>query len=310
MQVFPRMGPIFKGLAYSILYQRFFGQVYYTVITSWAVYYLFAGFQSDVPWTTCTEDWNTMDCYNLDYNNACIEDEIYWDSKCSTKDDYCAGHGYSSYDIASDSCVSPAKNDPFIEVLSTFSTSPAEDFFNGKVLGLTKNKNGEQYSWEEYGSIQWELVLCQLFVWVLVSAVNIRGIRSLGKAAYVLTMLPYVLLTILLGYSVTLPGAGEGVDYYMSPDWSKLSDQYIWQDACVQIIMSTAVACGSHMVLASFNPRKNNVLVDSVVIAITNSLTSIYAGFAGGCINCISGHTPQNPHIPKKNINCIFKCSC
>ncbi len=284
------MAPIFKGLAYAILYQRILGQVYFTVITSWSVFYLCAGFQSDLPWTTCTEDWNTRDCYNIDYNEKCGNDEVFWDFTCSTKDVYCVGHGYSAWDSSSDSCISSGDNETFSTVLGTYSVSPAEDYFNGKVLGLTKDVDGNQYTWNDYGTIQWELVLCQLAVWVLVSLVNIKGIKSLGKAAYILTILPYVLLTILLCYSVTLPGAGDGVEYYMSPDWSKLTDQYIWLQACVQIVMSTAVACGSHMALASFNPKKNNVLTDSIFISFCNSLTSIYAGFAVFCMTGFLAH--------------------
>ncbi len=78
------------------------------------------------------------------------------------------------------------------------------------------------------------------------TAVNAAGIRSLGKAAYFFTLLPYVSLTALLAYGATLPGAADGVEYYLlSPDWSALADPDIWLQACVQIIMSLSVAIGS-----------------------------------------------------------------
>jgi len=36
------------------------------------------------------------------------------------------------------------------------------------------------------------------------------GVQSLGKAAYVITLSPYVVLTILIAYVATLDGASDG----------------------------------------------------------------------------------------------------
>jgi solute carrier family 6 amino acid transporter-like protein 5/7/9/14 len=281
IQVFPAMAPIFKGLAHAMIYLRISAQVYFMVITSWAFYFLFAGFQSELPWSTCTEDWNTRDCYSISYNDKCSSDNVFFNFTCSTKNEYChcQWHGYESWITDTDSCILQGEETPLSDIISVYSVSPAEDYLNGKVLGLSKDQDGTQYSWTDYGSMRWELILCQLLGWLIVSAITIRGIRSLGKAAYVLTVMPYVLLTILLVYSVTLEGAADGIYYFLKPDWEKLADSNVWLQASIQIATSTAIACGSHLVLASFNSKTNNVLTDSIVIAALNSLTSIYAGF-------------------------------
>ncbi|ENN75580.1 hypothetical protein YQE_07923, partial [Dendroctonus ponderosae] len=36
--------------------------MYYNTIIGWAVYYLVASFTSELPWTKCTNEWNTIDC--------------------------------------------------------------------------------------------------------------------------------------------------------------------------------------------------------------------------------------------------------
>ena len=274
------MVPIFKGLGYALFVKVFIGMNYYMVIISWCVYYLFAGFATVLPWDTCTEDWNTRNCYADEYNSDCEENEIFYNFECSPKSKYCQEHGFVGWNAEEDSCVVPDNEVSIYEVLGVFSVSPAEDYFNGKVLGLTKNSDGEQYNWDDFGHMRWELVLCQLFGWLIIALIILKGTRSLGKAAYVLTTLPYLILTILLGYSLTLPGAGDGIDFYMSPDWSLLTDSTIWFEAAVQVIMSTAIALGSHMVLASYNNRDGRILLDSIIIILLNSLTSVYAGFA------------------------------
>ena len=272
------MVPILNGVGWAIFTKVITGTMYFMSIVSWCVFYLFAGFTTKLPWGTCTDEWNTRDCFTEEFNERCSPEELYWNFECSSKNDYCVGHGYEAWNQETDSCTRLGEEKSIYEVLSLSSVSPAEDYFNGRMLGLTKDKDGNQYTWDDYGSIQWELILCQLFGWLIIGAVIIKGIRSLGKAAYVLTLLPYVIMTALLIYSVTLPGADEGIDFYLSPDWSKLKDSTIWLQACTQIVMSTAVGMGTHMVLASFNNRDGRILLDSTVIACMNSATSIYAG--------------------------------
>ena len=38
--------------------------VYYSMILAWCVFYLCNGFTSTLPWSTCTEEYNTNDCYS------------------------------------------------------------------------------------------------------------------------------------------------------------------------------------------------------------------------------------------------------
>lgn len=36
--------------------------IYYIIILAWALFYLFSSFTSQLPWTTCTNSWNTGIC--------------------------------------------------------------------------------------------------------------------------------------------------------------------------------------------------------------------------------------------------------
>lgn len=44
------------------------------------------------------------------------------------------------------------------------------------------------------------------------------------KVAYFTATFPYVMLLILLIRGVTLPGAMEGIYYYLAPDWNRLAN--------------------------------------------------------------------------------------
>ena len=97
--------------------------------------------------------------------------------------------------------------------------------------------------------------------------------------AYIITLSPYFVLTALLGYSATLPGALEGIKYFIEPEWDKLTDINIWAQAASQILFSLSVGFGSQLILSTYNEFNNNTHRDAILIAICNSLTSVYAGF-------------------------------
>lgn len=48
--------------------------IYYIVILAWALFYLFSSFTSELPWTTCTHNWNTEHCMDfLNHSGASTE---------------------------------------------------------------------------------------------------------------------------------------------------------------------------------------------------------------------------------------------
>ena len=108
------------------------------------------------------------------------------------------------------------------KVTENSAITPAEDYFNGYVLGYTKGSSGEKYSWHDYGSLRWQDVLCMMLVWVVELFILFKGLKVYGKVAYFITLSPYFVLTAFLAYGLTKEGAKDGIDYYLQPDWNDL----------------------------------------------------------------------------------------
>ncbi|CAB3381845.1 Hypothetical predicted protein [Cloeon dipterum] len=108
------------------------------------------------------------------------------------------------------------------------------------------------------GYPEWRLSLCLLFSWITICLVLIKGVQSSGKAAYFLALFPYVVLIILLIRGATLPGAVNGILYFITPQWEKLLDPQVWYAAVTQSFFSLGVAFGALTFYSSFNPLHHN----------------------------------------------------
>uniref|UniRef100_A0A674NHW6 Transporter n=1 Tax=Takifugu rubripes TaxID=31033 RepID=A0A674NHW6_TAKRU len=59
ISIWKHICPIFKGIGFAICIIALYIAFYYNTIMAWALYYLLSSFQSTLPWSTCTNSWNT-----------------------------------------------------------------------------------------------------------------------------------------------------------------------------------------------------------------------------------------------------------
>ncbi|NXN76689.1 SC6A7 protein, partial [Himantopus himantopus] len=159
-----------------------------------------------------------------------------------------------------------------------------------QVLGVTHSSGlGDP------GPVQWPLALCLLVAWVLVFLCMLKGIRSSGKVVYFTATFPYLVILILIIRGATLEGSLKGIRFYLSSDWSRLQRAQVWSDAASQIFYSLGIGFGGLLSMASYNKFNNNVIRDTLVIAIGNCCTSFFAGFA---IFSVLGHMAWKKQVP------------
>ncbi|ROT39510.1 Sodium:neurotransmitter symporter family protein [Sodiomyces alkalinus F11] len=120
-----------------------------------------------------------------------------------------------------------------------------------------------------------------LFTWFVVWLCMFKGVGLTGRVVYFTMGLPLVFIIVLLGRSVSLPNAVDGVRLYFA-EWHgwKLAQGQIWQEACGQIFFSTGIGMGYFTSFASYNAKFSNAVQDSLIIVFSNSLIEVVAGFS------------------------------
>ncbi|ODM93586.1 Sodium-dependent nutrient amino acid transporter 1 [Orchesella cincta] len=128
------------------------------------------------------------------------------------------------------------------------------------------------------GKLHWKLSLCLVAVWLLVFFTLVKGVKSSGKVAYFTAIFPYVVLIILLVRGLTLKGAWEGIKYFITPEWSALYKPKVWYAAVSQCFFSLTTAFGPIIMFSSYNPFKQDVYKDALIISFVDTFTSLLAG--------------------------------
>uniref|UniRef100_A0A9J8ACJ2 Transporter n=2 Tax=Cyprinus carpio TaxID=7962 RepID=A0A9J8ACJ2_CYPCA len=152
-------------------------------------------------------------------------------------------------------------------------TSPVTEFWERNVLSISSGI-------DEVGGLKWELALCLLAVWIICFFCIWKGVKSTGKVVYFTATFPFLMLIVLLVRGVTLPGAAEGIKFYLYPNLTRLKDPEVWIDAGTQIFFSYAICLGAMTSLGSYNKYKYNCYRDCMLLGCLNSGTSFVSGFA------------------------------
>lgn len=91
------------------------------------------------------------------------------------------------------------------------------------------------------GGIQPQILFALLFIWTSIYLILYKGIKSIGKVVAVTVPLPTILLLIIAIRGITLPGALDGINFYLTPHFSKLASPSVWLAAYAQIFSRWAL---------------------------------------------------------------------
>jgi len=73
-----------------------------------------------------------------------------------------------------------------------------------------------------------------------------NGVKSVGKVVYFTATFPFVILLVLFVRGVTLPGAWDGIKFYIFPQWDQLLNIKVKQHFITQIVKKFAPLVGPY----------------------------------------------------------------
>ncbi|XP_050409081.1 sodium-dependent dopamine transporter [Patella vulgata] len=267
-----RLCPLFKGIGWAVVLIAFYTDFFYNVVIAWCLHFFISSFTGQLPWVTCNNDWNTdlcrADTLALPGNSSNVNDTLYNMTFFGNLTNQTMG----------------------TQLFANMSKSPALEYFERGMLEL--HKSGGVF---DVGYLKWQLVLCLLGVYLICYFSLWKGIHTSGKVVWFTALFPYVVLFILMCRGATLPGAADGVRYYLTPNFTSLASSEVWVDAATQVYFSLGPGFGVLLAYASYNQLNNNVYRDALLTSAINCLTSFFSGFV---IFMILGYMSLKSNVP------------
>lgn len=119
----------------------------------------------------------------------------------------------------------------------------------------------------------WTFVMIAINLVVLLKGVN----KGIEKMSNVLMPLLFVLLVILCVASLSLPGAAEGVKFFVMPDFSKITLNVV-VDALGQAFFSLSLGMGILVTYAAYYPKDTNLTRTAVTVSMLDFLMAFIMG--------------------------------
>lgn len=121
------------------------------------------------------------------------------------------------------------------------------------------------------------LLYAAVFTAAMIGVV-LGGVASgIERVAKWLMPLLFILLIVLAVRAITLPGAGEGLRFYLAPDWSRVSSA-TWGAAVSQAFFSLSLGMGAMLTYGSYMPREQNLPRDATLVVGLDTLVAVLAG--------------------------------
>ena len=133
---------------------------------------------------------------------------------------------------------------------------------------------------ERFITSAWQPIMTHTAFMVAVAFIVLGGVKS-GIEKFSKLAMPalFVLILVIVGYSLTLPGSFKGVEYLLKPDFSKLTADGI-SAAMGQAFFSLSLGVGTILTSSSYVKKEENLMVSGVGTAVSDLVFALIAAFA------------------------------
>ena len=130
------------------------------------------------------------------------------------------------------------------------------------------------------GGLVLPIVIGLAATWLCIYFIVCKGVLRVGKVVMITVPLPVLLLVLIAVKSVALPGAWEGIKYYITPNFSALLNPQVWLAAYGQVFFSLTLGFGVLIAYASYRAKHEEINNSAFITSMANCGYSFFAGFA------------------------------
>ncbi|XP_060553137.1 sodium- and chloride-dependent glycine transporter 1-like [Ruditapes philippinarum] len=265
--------PVFRGIGITVVAAFFLWMIGTTVLRCWIIDFLINAFQDPLPWTLCTNSWNTKLCKDT------------------------LGEGSSNADNQSLDAI-PLLNDSVTSIMFSMTSSLSTDVMNGRqnssVHAILANSTGTlmtsaeefwQYRVLELSSgisdltpFQWRHVITLAVLRIVIGFGLVKSIKSIEKVIYVTATVPFFLTVAIFIRSLMLPGSSLGILHFINPDFDKILQPRVWIEAMLMAFYTLGFGWGGNISLGSHAHFKENCLRTSIILPLVNLFMAAFSG--------------------------------
>jgi NSS family neurotransmitter:Na+ symporter len=146
----------------------------------------------------------------------------------------------------------------------------------GQLSGLTAE--GYTQAFADFTSNTGMVAGVTLACVIIVGLISAKGLeKGIEKACKILMPTLFTMLIILAIRSLTLPGAMEGLKWYLKVDFSKINGQVLLA-ALGQCFFSIGIASGGAFIYGSYLQKDSNIPTDAIIVIGFDTLAALIAG--------------------------------
>lgn len=134
-------------------------------------------------------------------------------------------------------------------------------------------------SFDEFSTNAWRPVIWLILFLLLTHFIIVQGVeKGIEKSSKIMMPMLFILILVLVVCSVTLPGAGKGIEFLLKPDWSKVTGN-VFLGAMGQAFFSLSLGLGCLCTYASYFSKDTNLTRTALSVGVIDTFVAILAGF-------------------------------
>ena len=134
-------------------------------------------------------------------------------------------------------------------------------------------------SFQSFSSNPWRPALWLTLFLLATHFIIVKGVeKGIEKSSKIMMPTLFIIILILVGCSVTLPGAGKCIEFLLKPDFSKV-DGNVFLGAMGQAFFSLSLGMGCLCTYASYFSKNTNLTRTAFSVGIIDTFVAVLAGF-------------------------------